>query len=322
MNAAVVTSFDHPPSWGAYTDPVLDGAEVLVRTTCAALSNLAKGRAAGRHYSGKAAFPFVAGVDGAGTLADGRRVYFAFPRAPFGTMAELVPVPPEYCASIPDGLDDVTAAAIANPLMSSWAALTERAHFQAGEAVLINGATGVSGRLAVRVAKHLGARTVVATGRNSVQLAELSALGADVVLSLDTPEAELIATFAEVLAAERIAVVLDYLWGVPAERLMSAIISGTNHNAAPRIRYVQIGNSAGAVIPLQAGTLRGSGIELLGSGLGSISQARLVAIIGEAFAAISGAGLTVETVTRPLTGVAEAWNEETGSRRLVLTNSS
>ena len=96
-----------------------------------------------------------------------RRVYFVLPRAPYGSMAEQAVVPSAHCVPLPDELDDVTAAAIANPGMSSWAAYTERARLKAGETVLVNGATGTAGRLAVQIAKYLGARKVIATGRNA-----------------------------------------------------------------------------------------------------------------------------------------------------------
>ena len=85
-------------------------------------------------------FPFVAGIDGVGRLDDGRRVYFVLPRAPYGSMAEVSVVPSAQCIAVPDELDDVTAAAIANPGMSSWAAYAERARLRAGETVLVNGA--------------------------------------------------------------------------------------------------------------------------------------------------------------------------------------
>ena len=85
-------------------------------------------------------------------------------------MAEATVAPSASCLPLPDDLDDVTAAAIANPGMSSWAAFKERAKLKAGETVLVNGATGAAGRLAVQIAKHLGAKKVIATGRNAEAL--------------------------------------------------------------------------------------------------------------------------------------------------------
>ena len=108
--------------------------------TAAAISHVARSRASGVHYSASGQYPFVVGVDGVGRLDDGRRVYFALPRAPHGSMAERTLVPSSHCLALPEDLDDVTAAAIANPGMSSWAAYTERARLTPGETVLVNGA--------------------------------------------------------------------------------------------------------------------------------------------------------------------------------------
>ena len=122
-----------------------------------------------------------------GLLEDGTRVYFGMSRPPFGTMAERCVSSRARCLPIPDALDDVTVAAMINPALSSWAALSGRAQFVAGESILILGATGVSGQLAVQVAKRLGARRIVAAGRNPEVLATLTGLGADSVVSLDLP---------------------------------------------------------------------------------------------------------------------------------------
>ena len=116
------------------------------------------------------------------------------------------------CLALPDDLDDVTAAAIANPGMSSWAAYTERANLKAGETVLVNGATGAAGRLAVQIAKHLGARKVIATARNADALKSVAALGADVTIPLVEDGSALQSAFEEQFAAG-VDVVIDYLWG-------------------------------------------------------------------------------------------------------------
>ncbi len=158
MKAAIVQGAGQAPVYGDFAEPVLLPGESRVTVTASALSHLALGRAAGTHYSAAGSFPFVAGVDGVGRLDDGSRVYFLALRAPYGSMAEYSVARAGHWVGVPDALDDVTAAAIANPGMSSWAALAERAKLQAGETVLINGATGISGRLAVQIARHLGAK--------------------------------------------------------------------------------------------------------------------------------------------------------------------
>ena len=137
--------------------------------------------------------PFVPGVDGAGRLEDGTRVYFGISRAPFGTFAEQALAASWMTIPLPDGLDDATAAGIANPAMSSWVALTSRAKFVAGESVLILGATGAAGQLAVQIARRRGARRVVAAGRNPEALQKLMSLGADSVISLDQEPDALVA---------------------------------------------------------------------------------------------------------------------------------
>ncbi len=135
MKAAVVRNFNRAPIYADFADPLpLDG-EVLVNVTAAALSQLVRGQAAGRHYSSGTTLPLVPGVDGVGRLADGTRVYFAFPRSPFGAMAERTVVKRSNTVPLPADLDDSTAAGAANPGMSSWAALTERAKFQPGETI-------------------------------------------------------------------------------------------------------------------------------------------------------------------------------------------
>src|ERR1700733_10101751 len=113
-----------------------------------------------------------------------RRVYFVLPKPPLGSMSERTVVRSGQCVALPDGLDDVTAAAIANPGMSAWAALKERAKLVAGETVLVNGATGTAGRLAVQIAKYMGAKKGIATGRNIEVLKSLAGLAADVTIPL------------------------------------------------------------------------------------------------------------------------------------------
>src|SRR5271170_5696548 len=157
MNAAVVHSFDAPPRYTTFAEPVAADGERLVHVTAAGLHPIVKTLAKGTHYGSSGELPFVAGIDGVGRLEDGARVYFGMARSPFGTFSERS-LAASWCLPLPDEIDDVTAAGIANPAMSSWAALTARAKFVAGESVLILGATGVAGQVAIQVAKRLGAR--------------------------------------------------------------------------------------------------------------------------------------------------------------------
>lgn len=282
MNAAVVDAFDRAPRYAEFADPVAADGEVIVEVIAAGLHPIVRALANGTHYGSAGILPFVPGVDGVGRLADGRRVYFGTTRPPYGTCAEQSITRLAMCVSLPEGMDEVTAAALANPGMSSRAALM-RAQFVAGESVLILGATGAAGQLAVQIARRLGAARVVAAGRNQKALAELSALGADAVISLKQEPASLVEEFRAAIADAKIDVVLDYLWGQPAEFLLQAIAQKGLSHAARRIRYLQIGNSAGPTISLAGATLRSSGLELLGSGFGSASLEQIMQAVGELF---------------------------------------
>jgi NADPH:quinone reductase-like Zn-dependent oxidoreductase len=314
MKAAVVHELGKAPIYGDYPDPVREGAEAIVNVRAAALTQLTRLQSSGRHYTQAPALPFVPGADGVGVLEDGRRTYFAFPRRPFGSMAERSVVQPAHCAPLPDTLDDISAAALGNTGMSSWAALTRRARLLPSEAVLINGATGASGRLAIQIARHLGAGRIVTTGRNSSSEADMRALGADVYVALDHPSDMLASILRREIHDAGIDIVLDYLWGPPAATIIAAAATVRPGAAARRIRFVQIGTMAGDPVPLSAGALRTSGVELMGSGLGSLSHEELVRCIGEMFAAARAAGLSVRAAAVPLSDVTAVWSRETAER--------
>jgi len=223
MHAAVVRAFDAPPSYTDFPDPIPEAGELPVTVTAAGLHPIVKSLANGTHYGSTGELPFVPGVDGVGRLEDGTRVFFGVARPPYGTMAERALAAGWMCIPVPDGPDDATAAGIANPAMSSWVALSARAKFVAGESVLILGATGVAGQLAVQIAKRRGARRVVGAGRNPQALEKLKSLGADAVISLDQEPVALVAAFRSEFAGAGVDVVLDYLFGQPAESVLKAI---------------------------------------------------------------------------------------------------
>ena len=283
----------------------------------AALSNLVKGQASGRHYSSGSELPFVPGNDGVGTMPDGRRVYFIGSRAPFGTMAEWSVVGARRTLLLPDGVDDVTAAALGNPGLASWGALIGRAKFGQGESVLVNGATGVAGQQAIQVAKFLGAKKVIATGRDEAALERLRGIGADETISLRLPEDELASAFRGAMA--EVNVVLDYLWGASAEEILKAGQGHGGMGGEPRIRYVQVGAISGETISLNASLLRSSGVELLGSGLGSLSAGAIVESLKKMFEAAGSVGLKIDTDAVPLSEVEAAWGKAESGRRIVFT---
>ena len=317
MRAAVVSAFDAPPNYANFDDPVAAEGELAVTVTAAGLHPIVKALANGTHYGSTGELPFVPGVDGAGRLEDGTRVFFGAARSPFGTFAERTLAANWMCIPLPEGLDDATAAGIANPAMSSWVALKARAKFVAGESVLILGATGVAGQLAVQIAKRLGARRVIAAGRNPQALEKLKALGADAVISLDQEHDPLVAAFKSETAEAGVDVVLDYLWGHPAECALEAISQKGLRKAAPRVRYVQIGSSAGGTISLAAASLRSSGLELLGSGFGSASLIQIRTAVEEFFKTAAREPFQFNVKTAPLSEIESLWNSPEQGTRLV-----
>lgn len=293
MKAAVVHSFDAPPRYETFEDPVPSAREQLVTVTAAGLHRVVKALASGTHYGNTSKPPFIAGIDGVGRLPDGSRVYFGASRGSFAEKALA-----GFTWPLPDALDDVTAAGIANPGMSSWAALKLRAHLAAGERVLILGATGIAGRLAIQIARRLGARRVIAAGRNIERVEDL---GADALISLDK-EHDFI--------QEPFDAVLDYLWGKPAEDLIASLSQKGFQHTSSRVRFIQVGSSAGAQISLPAEALRSSGLEMMGSGFGSVPLELILESVTEFLAEAAREPFQFHARPVPLRAVEAFWNSE------------
>lgn len=315
MKAAIVTGPNQIPVYGDFKEPAAQAGCELITVAASALSHLTKGRAAGSHYSSSGEYPFVAGVDGVGKSPSGQRLYFVKPEFPFGGMAEKTLVETENCIPLPDEVDDVTAAAIANPGMSSMAALKSRAALKAGETVLVNGATGAAGKLAVQIAKHLGAKKIIATGRDSATLEKLKRLGADVTINLTLDPKLLEEAFAQQISGGGIDVVLDYLYGKSAELLLTTL--ARNSEGSSLIRYVNIGSGTSPEINLPAAALRAIPISLMGSGLGSVPFPDLLAAIRDVMKIVVPGKLEIETTIVPLAEVEKTWNGDFGKSRVV-----
>src|SRR5712671_366896 len=212
MKAAVLHALGKAPRCEEFAEPAASKDEAVVRVRAASLKAVDRQLASGAHYASPRELPVVCGADGVGDLEDGTRVFFGGPRRPYGAMAERTVVPRAFCFPVPAGVDDDTAAALPNPGVSAWLSLTHRARLARGETVLVLGATGVTGQLAVQIAKLLGAARVVGVGRNERVLARLGDLGADATIQMDqAPEALKEAYLAEM--GEGVDVILDYLWG-------------------------------------------------------------------------------------------------------------
>jgi len=318
MKAAVYTP-GTTPKYGDFADPIVTNEDqLLITVKAAAVKNLDRGITSGGHYSSEAGDELkVAGIDGVGQLADGTRVY-GFGGS--GMIAEKALVDKKRTVKLPAGIDDVTAAALPNAVMGAGASICYRAMLKAGEVILINGATGVTGMVAVQIAKHYGAKKIIVTGRNSASLERLLKIGADEAISLKQDDEAIVKRLKEIHQETPIDVVIDYLWGHPAELIFAALQGkgGISH----KVRYVTVGGMAGDKIQLSSGTLRSSDIELSGSGLGSLpadGMKRLFTeLLPEMFQLAADGKLVIDTVTASLKDVESTWHQEIpGGKRLV-----
>ncbi len=316
MQAAVVNVPGQAPKYQTFADPIAQAGEAIVQVRAAGLHPIVKSQASGTHYaSGDRQGPTVPGVDGVGVLQDGRRVFFGLVRKPWGTMAERAAAPQKTLIPLPDALDDATAAAIANPGMSAWVALKERAQLAHGETVLILGATGVAGQLAIQVARQLGAKRVIAAGRN---LEAIAAADVDAVIALSEPEDAVREAFTKEAAAG-IDVVIDYLWSRPTELLLEGLAKGFKTEATHRTRLVEVGTSAGPTITLPGAVLRAIDLTLVGSGFGAARLELILAAIPNLFAAAATGTLKIAVEPIPLAEVEVSWNRVEKGRRVVFT---
>jgi NADPH:quinone reductase-like Zn-dependent oxidoreductase len=315
MKAAVVNGPNEAPVYGEFEEPSARPGSEVITVSASALSRAARWVAAGSHYSASGVFPVVAGIDGVGHTEGGQRVYFGRPNPPFGGMAEKALVPSDSCIPLSDEVGDVVAAAIANPGMSSVAALRSRAAFKEGETVLVNGATGTAGRLAVQLAKHMGARKVIATGRDPDALRLAGDLGADVTISLSIDQKDLQGALTAEFRGDGVDIVLDYVWGKSAETLLS-IVAKVSDPSRP-VRYVEIGSTSGPDVTLPSALLRAVPVTLMGSGFGSVPPREIMAAVAYVMRAVVPAKLRIETTEVPLAEVGRAWSEDIGRSRMV-----
>ena len=319
MKAAVLHSLGKPPRFEDFPDPQPRPGEAKVRVKAASLKNIDKAMASGSHYDSHSELPVVCGIDGVGVLDDGTRVFCGGARRPYGMMAQYTVVSRVRCLPIPDGVDDVTAAALPNPALSSWLPLVWRAQLKPGETVLILGATGVAGKLAIQIAKHLGAGRVVAAGRNEQILKTLPDLGADAIIALGQPDRELTADFVREASHKHFDIVLDFLWGHPTEVLIDALTGHDLKAESSRIRLVEIGEMAGPKISLSAAALRSSGLEIYGSGGGSsIPHTAIFETFPQLWALAASGTLRIETEPVALADIEKAWQRHQAGRRVVV----
>ncbi|WP_329000512.1 zinc-binding alcohol dehydrogenase family protein [Kribbella sp. NBC_00709] len=311
MKAAVLHEVGGVPRYEEFPDPVPAAGEVVIEVLAAAVENVDKAVAAGKHYaSGKylGVLPMIPVFDGIGALPDGTVVGFGNVRPPYGALAERTVVPEGAYARIPDGIDP----AVATVMASAITALTMKtaAGLQPGETVLVQGATGVAGRLAIQVARLLGAGRIVATGRDDAQLGELDA---DTVINTAVSDEELQQAYADAGGYD---VVLDFLWGRPTEILLRALTPDTFAFGAPT-RIIQTGDVAGPNLVVPGATLRTSGVELYGAARNLTPES-----MGESYQQVvewTRAGdLTFQIDRVPLSEIESAWQRTSSHGRRVV----
>jgi NADPH:quinone reductase-like Zn-dependent oxidoreductase len=319
MYAAVLHSLGTVPRYEEFPEPVIENknGEAIVHVHAASLKPIDKQLASGSHYASRRKLPCVCGTDGVGRLDDGQRVFFGGPRSPHGAMAQRTVVPRSFTFPVPENLDDETAAALPNPGISAWLSLTYRAKLVRGENVLILGATGVTGKLAVKIARLLGAARVVAAGRNQQTLSELHDLGADATISLALPTIELSEAFVQEVGQFGFQVVIDYVWGQPAEAFLSAITRSGFAAIQSETRFVQVGESAAPTISLPAAVLRSTALTILGTA-GIPSRDVLIEAFQQVMAYAAKGDLQIDTEKIPLSEIEKAWQRTQPGRRLVV----
>jgi NADPH2:quinone reductase len=243
MRAAVIERLGEPPHVADVPDP--DG-DVLVEVECVPLNPIDIAIGSGRHYSGSPETPYVPGAEAIGRRRDtGERVWVHGRRA--GGMAELVVAAEDAMLAVPEGADPAAAGACGIAGMAGWLPVVWRAPVREGDRVLVLGATGTAGQVALQGARLRGAARIVAVGRDPEGLERALRLGADEAVRLDETERlrELAPTY-----------VYDPLWGEPLAVAAEACARGA--------RIVHVGQSAGGDATLSSAAVRGKGLELYG----------------------------------------------------------
>ncbi len=315
MKAAVVSSFEASPRYEEFPAPVPDGNhDMVVGVLAAGLHPRVRSQAAGSHYTSTGDLPLVPGIDGVGRGPDGLLRYFVLPDTTLGSMAEQALIDTRRSVVLPGDSDPVAVAAVMNPAMSSWVALRQRISFQAGQDVLVLGATGNAGQMAVQVAKLFGAHQIIAAGRSADRLAALPALGATATVQLGGNDTD------DRLgqAAADVDVVIDYLWGAPTAAAMAAVVTGRADESKP-LTWIEIGSVAGPAAAIPSAALRAARLQIVGSGQGSVSPREIVAELPGLAEAITGGTFDVDARPVPLADVEQAWADAARtSQRIVL----
>lgn len=314
MDAAVVTRFDQPPQFGQIDvpEPRFEH-DLVVDVLAAGLHQRVRSQAAGSHYTSTDHLPLVPGIDGVGRDSEGRLRYFLLPTTTMGSMAQQTVIDARRSVILPEDTDPVALAAAMNPAMSSWVALRQRISFEPGQDVLILGATGNSGQMAVRIAKLFGAGKIIAAGRDTAKLAHLPSLGATDTIRLGADDT--VDRLAE-LAAD-VDVVIDYVWGETTVAAMTAIVPRRS-DPGHQLTWIEIGSVGGPTANIPSAAFRAARLQLVGSGQGSITPSDYMAQLPALATEIVSGALRVDASAVPLRDVTAAWTADETNGRIVL----
>lgn len=311
MRAAIIDRAGASPTCGDFADPVPDDGEREMRVLAAGIHPIVRSLAAGSHYGSDGAYPRIPGVDAVARGDDGIVRYAGFVRSPWGTIAERIAA--RLGLPVPADADPALVAAMLNPGLSSWMPLTGRLR-QTGElhTVVIVGATGYAGRLAVQNARLLGAARIVGLGRDAAGLAEIAALGAAPVELAEGPD-----KLARALAGTSPTLILDYAWGPAAELVWECLSGHGLGDDDADILHVELGGAAGGTAVLPAALLRSRRIAIAGGGAGSTPVTEIMQQLPVYLRHIASGDIRAAIRRFPLARVDEAW-AHTGRDRAVV----
>jgi NADPH:quinone reductase-like Zn-dependent oxidoreductase len=322
VRAAVLTTPGEAPAYREHPDPLQPPGTTLIAVTAAPLVPLDLLIASGRSYWGRPPVPYVPGDQGIGVvenssvLAEGTRVFVEtragrLPRD--GSLAERCAVPDEDVVPVPDGVPDRLAAALGMSAVAAWNALTLRGRLQPGERVLVLGAGGTVGQVAVAAAKALGAGRVVAVCRSGQAQQRAREAGADEVVPLTGDVDSLTARFQDAVGGS-VDVVVDPVFGAAA--------TAASRVLAPYGRLVNLGGASGDRAEFSSAVLRSRTVDVLGYTNAAITAEQRARALEAVFRQAAEGRLRVAHEVVPLAAVDEAWRRQTEGTapvRLVLT---
>jgi NADPH:quinone reductase len=309
VRAALVASHGAVPELGDRPEPDAAGGKAVVELLAAAVNPADLAIASGSFPAGNPPLPYVPGIEGVGRvvqssrLAPGTRVWASgrgLGVAADGAFAERFAVAEEALFEVPDGADDVVAAAFGQAGLAAWMPLSWLAPVRPGESVLVLGATGSVGTVAVQAAKLLGAGRVVAAGRDEARLAGAAELGADATVTLDGED--LAGRLTAAFEGSPPTLVLDALWGPAVEAAATA--------AGPGARIVNLGQSAGPVATLPSGQVRGKQLQIFGYSNFAVPGDVLARGYAELVDHASAGRIRLPVETFPLERVADGWERQ------------